>query len=386
MTNLEEQQLETLNQEHLDLAKIVIIGVGGGGNNSVESMMRQNLEGVKFYLANTDLQVLKRFDKEIVIHLGSKSSGGRGLGAGANPEVGRQAAIESEEEIKNAISGADMVIVTAGMGGGTGTGAAPVIAKVAKDMGILTIGIITTPFDFEGPKRANNANDGLENMRESVDSLIMISNNKLLQQFGNIPLTDSFKFADTVLKQTVKTMTDIISIPAMINLDFADVTTVMKDKGNAIIGIGGSRGKDRASRAALAAINSPILESSIVGAKDMIVNITGGSDFSLAESQIVVDTINKEVGGNPNIIFGVAINPGQDKDLYVSVIATGIVGNDEIKIGDLEEDSWQDSHDSMTKIFTNEYPLEDLEIEFNEDEDYPEEDQDDDLPPVIRKK
>lgn len=382
MTNLEEQQL--IEQEHLDLAKIVIIGVGGGGNNSVESMMKQKLEGVKFYLANTDLQVLKRFDKDIVIHLGSKSSGGRGLGAGANPEVGKMAALESEEEIKNAISGADMVIVTAGMGGGTGTGAAPVIAKTAKDMGILTIGIITTPFDFEGPKRANNANDGLENMLESVDSLIMISNNKLLQQFGNIPLTDSFKFADTVLKQTVKTMTDIISIPAMINLDFADVTTVMKDKGNAIIGIGGSRGKDRAVKAALAAINSPILESSIVGAKDMIVNITGGTDFSLAESQIVADTIKKEVGGDPNLIFGVAINPNQDKDLYVSVIATGIVGNKGIKVEDLEEEMWQESHDSMTKIFTNEYELEDLEEEFNQDEDYPEQDQDDDLPPVLK--
>ncbi|MGY6171979.1 cell division protein FtsZ [Candidatus Mycoplasma pogonae] len=363
------------------LAKITIIGVGGGGNNSVDSMIQAKINGVKFLMANTDLQVLHKYKPEDVIHLGD-AAGRRGLGAGANPEVGREAALESVEVLKEKFAGSDMVIVTAGMGGGTGTGAAPVVAQVAKDMGILTIGIVTTPFQFEGPKRSNNASEGIDRMRESVDSLIVISNNKLLEQFGNIPLVDSFKYADTILKQTVKTMTDIISVPALINLDFADVTTVMKDKGEAIIGIGKASGKDKAVKAATAAINSPILETSIIGAKDMIVNITGGGkDFSLAESNIVVETIKDAVGGSPNIIFGVSVDETKDNELYVSIIATGLTGQTpEV----LEAEEQKELLEGMTQIFTSEIDIDDIEDQFSKEE-YPEEDLDDDLPPFLQK-
>ncbi|UVD81967.1 cell division protein FtsZ [Mycoplasma iguanae] len=382
MLNEQQNNLET-NVSNEPLAKITIIGVGGGGNNSVDSMIKAKIDGVKFLMANTDLQVLNKYDQDIVIHLGN-SAGNRGLGAGANPEVGRQAALETVEEIKTRIQGSDMVIVTAGMGGGTGTGAAPIIAQVAKDMGILTIGIVTTPFAFEGPKRSNNSTDGIEQMKTAVDSLIVISNNKLLEQFGNIPITDSFKYADTILKQTVKTMTDIISVPALVNLDFADVTTVVKDKGLAIIGIGKGSGKDKAVKAAHAAINSPILESSILGAKDLIVNVTGGAkDFSLQDANIVVETIKDAVGGNPNVIFGVAVDNNKDSnDIYVSIIATGLSGK---QSSQLEDEEWQEVHENMTEIFTSELDIEEVELQYSRDEEYPEEDLDDDLPPYLKK-
>lgn len=376
------QNVPAEGQEEKSLAKITIIGVGGGGNNSVDSMIQAKIDGVKFLMANTDLQVLNKYPSEVTIHLGD-SAGGRGLGAGANPEVGKAAALQSIEEIRSKLEGSDMVIVTAGMGGGTGTGAAPIVAQVAKDMGILTIGIVTTPFTFEGPKRSGNASEGLNEMKRAVDSLIVISNNKLLEQFGNIPLTDSFKYADAILKQTVKTMTDIISVPALINLDFADVTTVMQDKGNAIIGIGKASGKDKAVKAATAAINSPILETSIIGAKDMIVNITGGGkDFTLTEANLVVDAIKTAVGGQPNIIFGVSVDSEKENDLYVSIIATGLTGETPES---LPEEEWKETHENMTEIFTSEVDIDEIEDQFSKDEEYPEEDLDDDLPPFLQK-
>lgn len=343
-----------MNTTNNNIANIKIIGVGGGGNNSVDSMIKSNVEGVEFIIANTDLQVLNRYPKEKTIHLGSSNN--RGLGAGAKPEIGKISAENSKDLIKEKIINSDMVIVTAGMGGGTGTGAAPVIAKISKDLGILTIAIVTTPFTFEGPRREQNAREGIAELRKHVDSLIVVSNNKLMEQFGNIPLTDSFKFANTVLKQTVKTLTDIIAVPAYINLDFADVTTVMKDKGNAIIGIGKSTGKDRAVKAAKAAISSPILESSIYGAKDMIINITGGKNLSLNEAHIVTNTIKKEVGAECNIIFGVAVDNNMDDELLVSVIATGLSGEESPV---LEEEKWQENHREMTQYFTKEIATED---------------------------
>lgn len=312
-----DNQNESLN------ANIKIIGVGGGGNNSVESMIKSNIKGVDFVIANTDSQVLKKFDQSITIHLGNINDR-KGLGAGAKPEIGREAAVESESQIKEKLKGADMVIVAAGMGGGTGTGAAPIVAKAAKSMGALTIGIVTTPFKFEGAKRMQNALEGVDSLRKEVDSLIIISNEKLRLQYGSIPLKDSFIYADTVLKQTVKTLTDIISVPALINLDFADVTTVMKDKGNAIVGIGRGNGKERAKKAALNAISSPILEVSVKGAKDMIINITGGDDFSLDEANEIVDLIQETIGSDVNIIFGVSIDETMEKEVSVSIIATGL--------------------------------------------------------------
>ena len=230
------------NQSNIDaIVNIKVVGVGGGGNNTVHSMVKEGIKGVEFIVANTDEQVLNTSIAHTILPLGGKDIGG--LGAGAKPSRGRDAALESESVIKETLKGADMVIVAAGMGGGTGTGAAPVIAKIAKDLGALTVGIVTTPFSFEGSQRRANSDEGLTNIKKEVDSLIVVSNDKLLQQFGGISLKDSFMYADKVLKQTVRTITDLIAVPALINLDFADVTTIMKDKGAALIGIGKATGE-----------------------------------------------------------------------------------------------------------------------------------------------
>ncbi len=311
-----------------EIVNIKVIGVGGGGNNTVHSMVKEGIKGVEFIVANTDEQVLQNSIANSVIALGGNSV--KGLGAGANPEEGKKAALESEDKIKDAIKGADMVIVAAGMGGGTGTGAAPVIAKLAKKMGILTVGIVTTPFSFEGTQRNKNAVEGLKNIRGCVDSLIVVSNDKLLQQFGGISLKDSFMYADKTLKQTVRTITDLIAIPALINLDFADVTAVMKDKGTALIGIGRATGEDRAIKAATHAISSPILEASISGATHSIINISGG-DITLDEANKAVETIRQAAGNDLNIIFGVSIVDSIGQDIQVSVIATGLQNNNEEK-------------------------------------------------------
>lgn len=308
-----------------EIVKIKVIGVGGGGNNTIHSMVKEGIKGVEFIVANTDEQVLSTSIAHKVLRLGGKDI--KGLGAGAKPSEGRKAAIESEDTIRETLKGADMVIVAAGMGGGTGTGAAPIIAKMAKDMGALTIGIVTTPFSFEGTQREKNSDEGLKNIRESVDSLIVVSNDKLLQQFGGISLKDSFMYADKVLKQTVRTITDLIAVPALINLDFADVTTIMKDKGSALIGIGRATGEDRAIKAAAHAISSPILEASIKGASYAIINISGG-DITLEEASKAVDTIKQAAGSDLNIIFGVSIVENIGKDIQVSVIATGLNNKD----------------------------------------------------------
>ncbi|WP_338984631.1 cell division protein FtsZ [Spiroplasma endosymbiont of Diplazon laetatorius] len=302
-------------------AKIKVIGVGGGGCNAVNRMVDDNVQGVDFIVANTDAQVLAASAAPTKIVLGEELS--KGLGAGANPEIGKQAAIESEEEIKNVLKGSDLIFVAAGMGGGTGTGAAPEIARIAMETGALVIAIVTKPFRFEGRLRNSYAVQGLNELRKYVDSIIIISNDRLLEIIGGIPVQDSFREADNILKQGVQTITDLIAVPAVINLDFADVRTVMKGKGNALFGIGIGSGEDKAIEAANKAITSSLLETSIRGAKDAIINVTGGKTVSLNDAYDAVDIVQQASGEDVNIIFGIAINEHLDDDLIVTVIATG---------------------------------------------------------------
>jgi len=307
-----------MNNNVKQVAKIKVFGIGGAGCNAVNSMVREGMGGVEFYVANTDQQVLDVSEVKNRITLGKN-----GQGAGAEPEVGRKAALECEEEIRAAIKGADMVFLTAGLGGGTGTGAAPVFAKIAKDEGCLTVGIVTKPFSFEGRKRTTMALVGLEQLKEYVDSLIIISNNQLLQVIGRMPITDAFKEADKVLRQGVQTITDLISVPSLINLDFADVTTVMKNQGSALIGIGMGTGEDKAVNAAADAIRSPLLEAQISGAKNAIVNISGGENINIMDASEAIEYIREASGDDIEIIFGVAINEELEDRVIVTVIATG---------------------------------------------------------------
>nr|7YOP_A Chain A, Cell division protein FtsZ [Spiroplasma melliferum KC3]7YOP_B Chain B, Cell division protein FtsZ [Spiroplasma melliferum KC3]7YSZ_A Chain A, Cell division protein FtsZ [Spiroplasma melliferum KC3]7YSZ_B Chain B, Cell division protein FtsZ [Spiroplasma melliferum KC3] len=307
------------------VASIKVIGIGGAGNNAVNRMIEAGVQGVEFIVANTDAQIISVSKSKNKIVLGKETS--KGLGAGANPDVGRQAAIESAEEIKDALKGADMVFVAAGMGGGTGTGAAPIIAKLAREQGALTVGIITTPFSFEGRARNSYAIQGTEELRKHVDSLIIISNDRLLEVIGGVPLKDSFKEADNILRQGVQTITDLIAVPSLINLDFADIKTVMKNKGNALFGIGIGSGKDKAIEAANKAIISPLLEASIRGARDAIINVTGGNTLTLNDANDAVDIVKQAIGGEVNIIFGTAVNEHLDDEMIVTVIATGFDGS-----------------------------------------------------------
>lgn len=313
-------------QKFKPVVNIKVVGIGGSGTNSVNNMIKSNLQGVNFLVANTDKQALETSIVPTKIHLGAdedNSTSAKGQGAGANPQVGFDAAQASLAEIRASLKNSDMVIITAGMGGGTGTGAAPVFAEVAKAQGALVVAIVTSPFNFEGKKRRENAIEGVKKLSQKVDSIITISNEKLLEQYGDVPMDDSFVFADTILKQAVKTLTDIITIPAHINLDFADVRTVMTDKGSAIIGIGRAVGTDRATKAAIHAISSPIIETSIQGATDAIINISGDK-ITLKEVNNAVSVITQAVGNDCNIIFGTTMDSNAKDEMYVSVIATGI--------------------------------------------------------------
>ncbi|ACU78293.1 cell division protein FtsZ [Mycoplasma mycoides] len=313
-----------MTNEFKQIARIKVLGVGGAGNNAIRRMFEENVQGVEFYIINTDAQILESSPVPNKIILGEKTT--KGLGAGGNPEVGKAAAIESEEELRKVVEGADLIFIAAGMGGGTGTGAAPVIAKIAQESGALVIGIVTKPFIFEGRHRNVNAKEGLEELRKHVDSVIVVSNDKLLEYIGSIPIAESFKEADTILKQGVQTITDLIAVPATINLDFADVKSVMSKKGNALFGIGVASGKDKAVEAAKEAINSKLLEASIEGAKDIIVNITGGRTVSLNDAYDAVGVISQAVNNKElNIVFGMAINDDltDDDEIIVTVIATG---------------------------------------------------------------
>jgi len=312
------------------LAVIKVIGVGGGGNNAVNRMIEHGVQGVDFIAVNTDAQALNLSKAEYKLQIGGKLT--RGLGAGANPEVGKKAAEESREQLEEVLRGADMVFVTAGMGGGTGTGAAPVIAQIARELGALTVGVVTRPFKFEGRKRQTQAVGGITAMKQAVDTLIVIPNDKLLEIVDkSTPMLEAFREADNVLRQGVQGISDLIATPGLINLDFADVKTIMSDKGSALMGIGIATGENRATDSAKKAISSPLLETSIDGAKGVIMNITGGMNLSLYEVQEAADIVAMASDEEVNMIFGAVINENLSDEIIVTVIATGF--SDDILTG-----------------------------------------------------
>ena len=302
-------------------AKIIVVGVGGAGNNAVNRMVTDGIVGVEFIGINTDKQALQYSQAPTTMQIGEKLT--KGLGCGGRPEVGAKAAEESSEDITAALQGADMVFVTCGMGGGTGTGAAPVIAKIAKDMGILTVGVVTKPFRFEARQRMTNAIDGIKKLKESVDTLIVIPNDRLLEIVDRrTTMPDALKKADEVLQQAVQGITDLINVPGLINLDFADVSSVMKDKGVAHVGIGAAKGDEKATEAVKMAISSPLLETTIEGATDVIINISG--DISLVEANEAASYVEELAGDNANIIFGAMYDENAQDECKITVIATGI--------------------------------------------------------------
>jgi cell division protein FtsZ len=305
-------------------AEIKVIGVGGGGGNAVHHMINNQVEGVEFICANTDAQALHNLKAKTILQMGSNIT--KGLGAGANPEIGRQAALEDREEIAEILSGADMVFITAGMGGGTGTGAAPIVAEVAREMGILTVAIVTRPFPFEGKKRSKIAEEGIQLLSEHVDSLITIPNEKLLDVLGKeATLLEAFKAANDVLLGAVKGIADLIMNPGMINVDFADVKTVMSEMGMAMMGTGSAVGADRAREAAQAAIRSPLLEDvNLQGARGILVNITAGENLSLGEFSEVGDTIEEFASDDATVVVGTVIDPSLENEMRVTVVATGL--------------------------------------------------------------
>ena len=303
-------------------ATIKVIGVGGAGNNAVNRMIEAEIKGVEFIAVNTDRQALQKSKAPTKIQIGEKIT--RGLGAGANPDIGAQAAEESKSEIGEALRGADMVFVTAGMGGGTGTGAAAIVAGTAKEMGILTIGVVTKPFTFEGKKRLSQAERGIESLKGKVDTLVVIPNDKLLQIIDRkTSIIEAFKMADDILRQGVQGISDLIAIPGLVNLDFADVKTIMLNQGMAHMGVGTASGENRAEDAAKEAIQSPLLETSIEGAKGVIINITGGEDLGLHEVNTAAELVQRSVDPEANIIFGTVTDNSMSDEIKITVIATG---------------------------------------------------------------
>ncbi|MCF0109419.1 MAG: cell division protein FtsZ [Erysipelotrichaceae bacterium] len=341
------------------VAKIKVFGIGGAGNNAVNRMVQEGVQGVEFYVANTDLQALDVSPVANKLTLGKD-----GLGAGGNPENGRRAAAESEDDIRKAMEGADMVFLTAGLGGGTGTGAAPLFAKIAKEVGALTVGIVTKPFNFEGRRRMAQAENGLEQLKEYVDSLIIVSNNRVLEVIGHIPFEEAFKEADNVLRQGVQTITDLIAVPALINLDFADVRSIMEGKGSALIGIGMAQGDNKAQEAAQKAIQSPLLEAQITGAKSAIVNVTGGASISVYDASEAVEYIREAAGNDVDIIFGVAINDKIGDSIIVTVIATGF----DLPKATIDPVSLQPK---PAAGFATQAPVTQEEVSVNQEEDLP---------------
>lgn len=307
------------------IAKIKVVGVGGGGGNAVNRMIESAVTGVEFWSINTDAQALAQNSAPKRLQMGQKLT--RGLGAGGNPAIGQKAAEESRDEIAQALENADLVFITAGMGGGTGTGAAPIVAEVAKEMGSLTVGVVTRPFTFEGRRRTTQAEEGIAALQSRVDTLIVIPNNKLLSVISEqTPVQEAFRVADDILRQGVQGISDIITIPGLVNVDFADVRAVMADAGSALMGIGVGSGKSRAREAAIAAISSPLLESSIEGARGVVFNITGGSDLTLHEVNAAAETVYEVVDPNANIIFGAVIDDKMQGEIRITVIATGFSG------------------------------------------------------------
>ena len=317
-----------LGLEMDQLAKIKVIGVGGGGCNAINRMISSGLKGVDFIVANTDVQALNKSLAETKLQIGGELTDG--LGAGADPEIGREAALESKAAIEDALKGADMVFVTCGMGGGTGTGAAPIIAEIAQDLGALTVGIVTKPFSFEGKKRMDQALAGLEELKKHVDTIIVIPNDRLRELIDKTtPMLEAFREVDNVLHRGVQSISDLIAVAGLVNLDFADVKTVMKDRGNALIGIGVGSGEGRAVEAAKQAVSSPLLETSIDGATDAIINVTGGSSLTLFEVEEAAEVIRSAANTDINTIFGAVINENLNDEVIVTVIATGFEKNSE---------------------------------------------------------
>ena len=310
------------NQTGSYLAVIKVVGIGGGGSNAVNRMVDAGLKGVEFIAVNTDAQALLMCDADVKLHIGAQAT--RGLGAGANPEVGREAALESRDEVKEALKGADMVFVTAGEGGGTGTGGAPVVAEIARDLGALTVGVVTRPFSFEGRKRAEQAQMGISELQDKVDTLIVIPNDRLLQVVEKqTSVMEAFRMADDILRQGVQGITDLITVPGLVNLDFADVRTIMRDAGSALMGIGEADGPNRAAEAARTAVSSPLLEASIEGATGVLLNISGGPDIGLFEVNEAAEVVTGAADQNANVIFGAVIDEAIGGSVRVTVIATG---------------------------------------------------------------
>ena len=304
------------------LAVIKVVGVGGGGTNAVNRMVDAGVSGVEFIAVNTDAQALQMCDADVKIHIGSKAT--RGLGAGADPEVGRAAAIETRDELKEALKGADMVFVTAGEGGGTGTGAAPIIAELSRELEALTVGVVTRPFLFEGKRRSTQAEEGIAELRDRVDTLIVIENDRLLQVVDRkTTIIEAFRQADDVLRQGVQGITDLITVPGLVNLDFADVRTIMRDAGSALMGIGVGTGDNRAAEAARMAVSSPLLEAAIDGATGILLNITAGSDIGLFEVNEAAEVVTSAADANANVIFGAVIDESLGDQVRITVIATG---------------------------------------------------------------
>src|SRR6056297_636676 len=327
-------------------AKIKVIGVGGGGNNAVNRMIEGNLSGVDFVAINTDKQALQTSDAEYKIQIGEKLT--KGLGAGADPKIGTKAAEESRDEIFEALQGNDMIFLTAGMGGGTGTGAMPVVAEIAKELGVLTVGVVTKPFGFEGRTRMKNALSGIEALRKNVDTLVTIPNDRLLQIAGkNTSIIEAFNIADDVLKQGVKGIADLITVPGEINLDFSDVKTIMSDSGLAHMGIGTAEGEDRAVEAAKKAIHSPLLETTINGAKGVLINITAGPSLGLFEANAAATVVHDAVDEDANVIFGAVIDEDMKDMIKVTVIATGFSSENR------HEDEERFDLKKKTKVETN---------------------------------
>jgi len=307
------------------LAVIKVVGVGGGGTNAVNRMVDAGLSGVEFIAVNTDAQALLMAEADVKIHIGSKAT--RGLGAGADPAVGQAAAQESRDELKEALKGADMIFVTAGEGGGTGTGGAPIVAELGRELEALTVGVVTKPFAFEGRRRADQAEEGIQNLRDRVDTLIVIENDRLLQVVEKrTPMTEAFRIADDILRQGVQGITDLITVPGIVNLDFADVRTIMRDAGSALMGIGAASGENRAAEAARTAVSSPLLEQSVDGATGILLNITGGSELGLFEVNEAAEVVTSAADGNANVIFGAVIDESLGEEVRVTVIATGFGG------------------------------------------------------------
>ncbi len=330
-------------------ATIKVIGVGGAGNNAVNRMIDAGIKGVDFIAVNTDRQALQSSKAKTKIQIGEKIT--RGLGAGANPDIGAQSAEENKAEVAEVLRGADMVFVTAGMGGGTGTGAAPIVAQAAKEMGILTIGVVTKPFTFEGKKRLSQAERGIESLKGKVDTLVVIPNDKLLQIIDRkTSIIEAFKQADDILRQGVQGISDLIAIPGLVNLDFADVKTIMLNQGMAHMGVGSATGENRAEDAAKEAIQSPLLETSIEGAKGVIINITGGEDLGLHEVNTAAELVQRSVDPEANIIFGTVTDPEMKEEIKITVIATGFEKNEPISsigVDNIVSKTWEKKINSI---------------------------------------